>query len=1172
MFILDEILKTINCKYGQVSYFKNDQVIGKSLEFYGEWAQIEVDFLGQFIQKNDTVIDIGAFIGTFSLAFAEMVGPGGKVFSYEPNNISYQVLLNNIDQNNHTNIFPSKIALSNENIKIYHDDKHIINEKNPGEFSISNFVTSTGNDNKKNQIIISTLDNFKFYQCNLIKVDVEGMELNVLEGAKQTIVNHQPIIFIECLSLQNGWPTIQFMKSINYSPFLFISEAFNEENYFHNKDNFFEQARETNLIFFPKETQRIRGHEKLSAIHTIDDLALGLILKPQYKYEVLKNTTITQKYGESFWANQIELLHYRENEIEIEQKLQQAEIINLKLTEKNHSLESDNNQLRNSQIEANQLNDMLKQENRVLFETIKELRTSIRKAENQISEIQQSFGYKIVLRIQAFIAKFLPVGSPIREKLKNFGVRLIFSLRVKKIKPLFAHYVFDPDWYLRTYPDVKLAQIDPFSHYLRYGWREGRKPIEDFDPVWYLSFYSDVKESGIEPFTHYLAHGIKEGRKPHSTTNQNNSLVLLVNSLEANSDEINFPEIDVIIPIYHQPELLKKLLENLETSTDVPFNLILINDSWMDEEVNNILVLAKEKFINIEIIQNPINLGFVKSVNLGLRKSRNHVVIMNTDIELPENWLSRLIFPIMENEKIASVTPLTNSGTIASFPKILVDNNMLWNLDVNQVDAAFRMFSPRITIETPTGVGFCMAINRRAILKIGVFDEDMFGKGYGEENDWCRRAIRNGFFNVITPALFVYHKHGGSFSTPEKKKLISANLVKLVKRHPDYNHAVSDFVTQDPLAVFRIFGLIGLAIKESGRKLLVILDHNLGGGANIFTEQFCRKEKEIRPILKISGRGIDFSLTVLFKDTELISKFSGWEQVETILSNLLIEEIYLNNLVGYAQPLEVLDSIIDLKNKNDLKITIPTHDYFCICPSYNLLNDKGVFCNIPRDLSICDACAQHNKFFLTYEKSIMLWRSKWGNLLEYADSLIVFSHDSEKIMRKAFPSVGNKIDVIPHSLTWTPRPVKIDPATDKLRIGVIGSINEQKGLNVIQQLGRYLNKREERIIIFGKTSENIESKAIKIIGKYERTDLPRLIEKEAINVIFFSSIWPETFSYVTHEVTAMQIPIVCFDIGAQAEKVKLYQKGKIIPLNSGNYEIIEALRSIAFHQIDLSVK
>ncbi len=74
--------------------------------------------------------------------------------------------------------------------------------------------------------------------------------------------------------------------------------------------------------------------------------------------------------------------------------------------------------------------------------------------------------------------------------------------------------LFDAEWYIRQYPDVKTKGINPLEHYLRFGGIEGRDPSSEFSSQWYMDTYEDVKKSGINPLLHYLLYGRNEGRKP----------------------------------------------------------------------------------------------------------------------------------------------------------------------------------------------------------------------------------------------------------------------------------------------------------------------------------------------------------------------------------------------------------------------------------------------------------------------------------------------------------------------------------------------------------------------------------------------------------------------------------------------------------------------------------
>lgn len=304
--------------------------------------------------------------------------------------------------------------------------------------------------------------------------------------------------------------------------------------------------------------------------------------------------------------------------------------------------------------------------------------------------------------------------------------------------------------------------------------------------------------------------------------------------------------VDIIIPIYNGLELLSPLFESVK-QTSLPYRLIIINDASPDSRVDDYLQSVADNADNVILIENDRNLGFVRSVNRGLSMSSNDVVILNTDTELPDRWLERLIRPIRIDETVASATPMTNSGTICSFPNFLENNRLFDGLSLKAIDEQFGKMIPLYT-EVPTGVGFCMAMSRSALAKIGALDEETFGKGYGEENDWCQRAIKAGFKNVLVENLFVYHKHGGSFESDEKRALCEAHEKKLLEKHPTYLEEVACFCQADPLSQFRSYVQSALRCSQLP-PLLLVFNHLLGGGANDYLE----KEK---PKILEQGRAI----------------------------------------------------------------------------------------------------------------------------------------------------------------------------------------------------------------------------------------------------------------------------------------------------------------------------
>ena len=619
-------------------------------------------------------------------------------------------------------------------------------------------------------------------------------------------------------------------------------------------------------------------------------------------------------------------------------------------------------------------------------------------------------------------------------------------------------------------------------------------------------------------------------------------------------------KIDIIIPVYNGLEYLPKLFESLFKNTDDPYRLILVDDRSSDEKVYPFLekIKLENQDKDILLLRNNTNLGFVKTVNRAVKETKNHFVLVNTDVEVPRGWLERIIYPIINQEKIASATPFTNAGTIFSFPHFVEDNEPFLKLDVSTIDNYFqKVETSNNYVEVPTGVGFCMAFNRKVVQEIGMFDEKSFGRGYGEENDWCQRAIKKGYQNVIVPNLFVYHKHGGSFPSEEKKKLIEENLKKLYKKHPNYLRDVEKFIKNDPLKNIRNFLIMLISSnEENSEKSILFFDHELGGGANAYREKFIQEEmqKNGKVFLFTYDFGKkEFHLRYYFQDFKICYSFDSFEMFFDLLGFIKIEKIIVSQIVSYENPLEIILKIEEIKKITNASLEILIHDFFPICPNYVLLNEVDKFCEIPA-FDRCQRCMQKNEGYFrqyTTEKNLPKWRSAWENFLNLSNTIICFSQSSKNIFVKAYPKIENeKIKIIPHQIddTLFRKIENRKSSKKKLIIGVLGGINKVKGAKIINEMAEIIHRNNlpAEILIIGEFNEKKYPQKIKVHGKYKHRDLPKIISRYAVDIFFIPSIWPETFSYTTQELIAMDFPLAVFDIGAPAERVKNYNKGLVL--------------------------
>ncbi|MEG0630855.1 MAG: glycosyltransferase, partial [Christensenellaceae bacterium] len=411
--------------------------------------------------------------------------------------------------------------------------------------------------------------------------------------------------------------------------------------------------------------------------------------------------------------------------------------------------------------------------------------------------------------------------------------------------------------------------------------------------------------------------------------------------------------VDIVIPVYNGYEFLPKLFEGIRR-TAVQYRLFIVDDCSPDERIYPYLESIKEA--NTVLIKNEKNVGFVMSVNAALAQTENDVVLLNTDVELPPFWLERLMNPIFTDDRVATATPFTNSGTICSFPCIGTDNPIMEGLSVDEMDKAFQTIEPIYTV-MPTGVGFCMAMSRQAINQIGLLDEQAFEKGYGEENDWCQRAIAAGYKNVMVENLFAYHKHGGSFLSDEKKRLIERNQKILQERYPRYRYEVAEYFSQDPLKYLRnwiALNILSAATKKSPR---LIWNHGIGGGADAYIR------KEIERDTKLGKQSIlawydvysgYYIAEYCYKNYQLRFFAREIDSLTRLFDLTGVDEVVINELVSYPDIIHTLELILQIKEKHGSQLVILMHDFFAVCPCCTLLNAQDTFCNVPQNLLVCN--------------------------------------------------------------------------------------------------------------------------------------------------------------------------------------------------------------------------
>ena len=254
----------------------------------------------------------------------------------------------------------------------------------------------------------------------------------------------------------------------------------------------------------------------------------------------------------------------------------------------------------------------------------------------------------------------------------------------------------------------------------------------------------------------------------------------------------------IIIPVFNALEKLELCLKSIARTVPLDTRILLINDASTDKRVQSLLESwVDEAKPYRSLLAHEKNRGFVATANHGMQSADTNVVLLNSDTEVTSGWLERLADCLDSDDTIATATPWSNNGEIVSIPVFCTPNPVPENPDAIASTIA-SCGKPRYP-EMPTAVGFCMAISLRAIQNVGLFDEETFGRGYGEENDFCQRAEQAGLRNVLCDSAYVIH-HGGASFGPLGLKPDENSMQRLLAKHPDYHRKVMDFIHTDPLA------------------------------------------------------------------------------------------------------------------------------------------------------------------------------------------------------------------------------------------------------------------------------------------------------------------------------------------------------------------------------------
>jgi GT2 family glycosyltransferase/glycosyltransferase involved in cell wall biosynthesis len=646
-------------------------------------------------------------------------------------------------------------------------------------------------------------------------------------------------------------------------------------------------------------------------------------------------------------------------------------------------------------------------------------------------------------------------------------------------------------------------------------------------------------------------------------------------------------KIDILIPVFEATADLAACLDSIIACTSSEHSVLVLDDASQDSAIErNVLRLAGQ-YSQLSYDRSCKNLGFVGNVNRALQRTRNDVVILNSDTLVTPGWLEAIIDCRDSCKAIGIVSPLSNNATILSVPQFNADNDLPAGMTPAHMASLVAAVSKRTYPRIPTAVGFCMLITRSTIDRLGLFDP-AFGRGYGEECDYSVRAWRAGIEVACCDNAFVFHRGSASFgqgAAVSSEKIRNRHLLN--QRWPGYEQAVQRFCANNPLR--SLLTTLSERIEARGNEPHASLPHVLSLCHRWETDGGV--EKHVKDIsLGLASR---FRFSVVHP-TERPEQWTDFSEQRTANKLRIIARNHAYprsapRVFGFPLEIELAQSEADLSRllsgsdagivhihhlmlwnnlklpliarQHGKKVVISLHDFYLLCPNYNMFLVQQVPCHQPvldLDREICQTClgaliepspsAGIRQLSPDYAKR--RYNLVHAALL-HADALIAPSQFVREVFGRAFGSyIAGRIQVIPHGVSPMGL-AEVPPLSESLRVAYVGNLNLGKGAQLLMDTANNLRAENVSFVVHGNVDPafvpHLQGLGVQLAGRYRREQLAQKLS--GVDVVIVLSIFYETFCMALSEAQAAGIPIIAPRAGGIAERISdgsngfLYERG-----------------------------
>lgn len=253
--------------------------------------------------------------------------------------------------------------------------------------------------------------------------------------------------------------------------------------------------------------------------------------------------------------------------------------------------------------------------------------------------------------------------------------------------------------------------------------------------------------------------------------------------------------VDVLVPVHDAPVETAQCLESVLATRDPMRHRLVLIDDGSGAETAELLAGVAAREPNVLLLRSEVATGFCRAANRGLRASQAELVILlNSDTVVTGEWIGKLADAVFRPVGVGIAGPMSNAASYQSWPEAspgarerlinqTVINELPPGMSVADVDVMFEGSAPLIPVRVSAVHGFCMAIRREVLSTVGFFDEEGFADGFGEEVDYCLRAVDAGWSLVWATNTYVYHHKSASYGEARRAILARQGRNIIIQKH-----------------------------------------------------------------------------------------------------------------------------------------------------------------------------------------------------------------------------------------------------------------------------------------------------------------------------------------------------------------------------------------------------